>query len=97
MANVLLEAAACGRPVLASNVPGCRETFWEGISVFGFAARSAKELEKAMEKFINLDYDKKVQMGKAGRKKMENQFSRDIVIDMYEEEINKLAHSGRKD
>lgn len=97
MANVLLEAAASGRPVLASNVPGCRETFREGISGFGFAARSAKELEKAMEKFISLDYDKKVQMGKAGRKKMENQFSRDIVIDMYEEEINKLAHSGRKD
>lgn len=92
MANVLLEAAACGRPVLASNVPGCKETFREGVSGFGFAARSAKELEKAMEKFINLDYDKKVQMGKAGRKKMEKQFSRDIVIDMYEEEINKLAH-----
>lgn len=92
MANVLLEAAACGRPVLASNVPGCRETFREGVSGFGFAARSVKELEKAMEKFINLDYDKKVQMGKMGRKKMEKQFSRDIVIDMYEEEINKLAH-----
>lgn len=92
MANVLLEAAACGRPVLASNVPGCRETFDEGISGFGFEARNAKDLEKAMEKFIKLDHEKKAEMGRAGRKKMEKQFNRNIVVRMYEKEIERFAH-----
>ncbi len=90
MANVLLEGAACGRPVLASNVPGCRETFDEGVSGFGFKARSSRDLERVMEKFIELDYEKKVEMGKAGRKKMEKEFSRDIVVKMYEKEIERF-------
>ncbi len=92
MANVLLEGAACGRPILASNVPGCKETFDEGISGFGFKAKNSKDLEKVMEKFINLDYEKKVEMGKAGRKKMEREFNRDIVVKMYEKEIERFTH-----
>lgn len=91
MSNVLLEAAACGRPVLATNVPGCKETFEEGVSGFGFAAKSVKELEEAMERFIQLDYEQKRQMGKAGRERMEKKFNRDIVVKMYEKEVGKLA------
>ncbi len=41
MSNVCLEAAATGRPVIASDVPGCRETFDEGVSGMGFEPRSA--------------------------------------------------------
>ncbi len=90
MANVLLEAAACGRPILASNIPGCRETFDEGISGFGFEPRSVDSLVSAMKKFINLPYDKKREMGLAGRKKMECEFDRNIVVSAYMEEINRI-------
>lgn len=90
MANVLLEAAACGRPVLASKVPGCMETFDEGISGYGFEARDAKDLIRAIEKFINLDYSAKEQMGIAGRRKMEREFDRKIVIDAYAKEIDEI-------
>lgn len=92
MSNVLLEAAACGRPVLASNVPGCKETFEEGVSGLGFAAKNVKELEKAMERFIQMDYEQKVKMGKAGRERMEKKFSRNIVIKMYEKELEGIVH-----
>ncbi|MCI8871310.1 MAG: glycosyltransferase family 4 protein [Lachnospiraceae bacterium] len=92
MSNVLLEAAACGRPVLTTNVPGCKETFEEGVSGFGFAAKNVKELKEAMERFIQLDYEKKVQMGKAGRERMEKKFNRDIVVKMYEKELGRIAH-----
>jgi len=91
MANVLLEGAACGRPVLASNVPGCKETFDEGISGFGFAAKSVEELQRIMEKFIQLDYQKKIEMGKAGRKKVEKEFDRTIIINRYEKEIRNIC------
>jgi galacturonosyltransferase len=87
MANVLLEAAACGRPVLASNVPGCRETFDEGVSGLGFEAKSVDSLVSVIERFITLPYEKKVAMGLAGRKKMEQEFDRQIVVEAYMKEI----------
>lgn len=90
MANVLLEGAACGRPVLASNVPGCKETFDEGESGFGFQAGNVRELEKAMERFIHLDYQKKMEMGKAGRLKMEKEFNRKIIINKYKKAIKSI-------
>lgn len=90
MSNVLLEAAAVGRPVLTTNVPGCQETFEEGVSGFGFASRSVDELERAVEKFIHLSHEEKVKMGIAGRQKVEKEFDRKIIIDAYAEEISKI-------
>ncbi len=83
MANVLLEAAACGRPVLASRVPGCRETFEEGVSGFGFEAKDVNSLVQAIEHFLSLDQQERKEMGLAGRRKMEKEFDRNIVIDAY--------------
>ncbi|MDN5334311.1 MAG: hypothetical protein PWP59_1573 [Sphaerochaeta sp.] len=96
MANVLLEAAACGRPVLASNVPGCRETFDEGISGIGFEPRSVDALIKAIEQFIALPLEEKVAMGLAGRRKIENEFNRQIVVDAYMKEIENILEGNKK-
>ena len=87
MSNVILEASATGRPILASNIPGCREGFDEGQTGFGFEARSADSLYEAIKKFIALSYDEKVQMGQAARKKMEKEFDRKLVVAAYLEEI----------
>jgi galacturonosyltransferase len=98
MSNVLLEAAATGRPVLASNVPGCRETFDEGISGFGFVPRSVDSLVQSIERFIALPHEQKAAMGLAGRKKMEREFDRQIVVDAYMREIeNILEENDKKD
>lgn len=90
MANVLLEASALGRPVLASKVPGCRETFDEGITGIGFAVRNADALYEALENFILLGYTEKVEMGKAARRKMEKEFDRQKVIEAYLKEIKSI-------
>lgn len=90
MANVLLEAAACGRPILASNIPGCQETFDEGVTGFGFESKNVESLCETIEKFIDLPYEQKCEMGKAGRKKIEKQFNRQIVVNKYLEQINLL-------
>ena len=90
MANVLLESAAAGRPILTTYVPGCRETFDEGISGFGFEVRDVKSLEEAIENFILLPHEEKRKMGKAGRIKMENLFDRKIILNMYVDEIESL-------
>ncbi|MEK4129098.1 glycosyltransferase family 4 protein [Solibacillus sp. FSL W8-0474] len=87
LANVLLESAATGRPVLASKVPGCIETFDDGVSGFGFEVKNVESLVKAILKFINLPYEKKIEMGIAGRKKMEKEFDRNFVVKAYINEI----------
>lgn len=87
MSNVLLESAACARPVIASAIAGCQETFDEGISGFGVKPRDKKDLEDVMEKFVLLSYDQKAEMGIAGRRKVEKNFDRKFVIDAYMREL----------
>ena len=87
MSNVLLEAAATGRPVIATRISGCMEAFEEGKTGFGFTPGHAEELIKAMEKFLALSVEERKQMGLAGRKKMELEFDREKIADAYMEEV----------
>jgi glycosyltransferase involved in cell wall biosynthesis len=95
-ANVLLESASAGRPVLASRVPGCNETFEEGVSGIGFEVKSVDSLVDAILKFIQLPYEEKNKMGLAGRKKMEKEFDRNIVINAYIQELKMLIGEENK-
>jgi glycosyltransferase involved in cell wall biosynthesis len=90
-ANVLLESAATARPVISTRVPGCQETFDDGVTGFGCEVRNAKSLAEAMIRFINLPYEQKAAMGLAGRRKMEREFDRNIVINAYMEEIKAIC------
>lgn len=94
MANVLLEGAATGRPIIASNIPGCRESFDEGKSGFGCEVKSADSLFEAMVKLIATPYAERVEMGKYGRKKMEEQFDRRIVAKIYINRIEEIIGRG---
>jgi len=91
MANVLLEGASTGRPVIASNIPGCRETFDEGKTGFGCKVKSDDSLADAMRKFIELSYEEKASMGIAGREKVKKEFDRSIIVNAYLDEINKIV------
>lgn len=90
MSNALLESAACGRPILASNIPGCRETFEEERTGFGFKEKDQKELCQALERFIQLPYEQKKLMGIRAREKMEKEFDRQKVVNTYIETIKNL-------
>lgn len=96
MSNVLLESAAAGRPVIATDVPGCRETYDAGISGISCHAKDRDDLARAIREFIELPYEQKAAMGRAGRQKMEREFDRTIVIRTYLEEIEN-ALGAKKD
>lgn len=83
MSNVNLESAANGRPVITTNVPGCRETVEDGKTGYLVEAKSVQSLISAVEKFIKLPYYQKESMGREARKKVERDFDRQIVIDSY--------------
>lgn len=80
MANTNLECAACGRPVITSDIPGCREAVIDGVSGYLCSSRDADSLYAAMEKFSNLSYEQRRKMGLAGRKHMEEQFDKKEVV-----------------
>lgn len=94
-ANVLLESASSGRPVLASKVPGCIEAFDEGVSGFGFKVKNVDSLIETIITFIELPYEKKKNMGFAGRRKMEKEFDRNFVINAYTNEIDMIISEVR--
>ena len=83
MSNVNLESAANGRPVITTNVPGCKETVDDGITGFLIESKNSKSLIDAIERFINLPYSQKVLMGQEARKKVEKEFDRQIVVREY--------------
>lgn len=90
MSNVNLESAANGRPVITTDVPGCRETVDDGVSGFLVKVKDSQSLIDAIETFMNLTYEQKKQMGLEGRKKVESEFDRQIVVKEYLDAINRL-------
>lgn len=92
MANALLEASACGRPVLASDIPGCKETFIDKETGLGFKPQDVDDLVRTIKEFIYLPYSEKKQMGIKARKKMEDEFDRKIIIKEYLKSIYDISN-----
>lgn len=90
MSNVLLEGAAMGKPLLASNIPGCKEIIDDKKNGFLFEPRSADDLEEKIIKFINLTDDERKRMGESSRKKVVEEFDRQIVINEYMKVIESI-------
>ncbi|WP_260510283.1 glycosyltransferase family 4 protein [Paenibacillus typhae] len=90
LSNVLLETAAMGRVLIASNIPGCRETIDVGKNGFLFEAGNTKDLVKKIKEFILLSYSSKKEMGIYSRKKIEKEFDRSLVVKAYLDKVNEL-------
>ena len=83
MSNVLLESCSSGRPIITTDRPGCREIVDDGYNGFVVKEKDSKDLIDKIEKFINLPYNDRVQMGLNGRNKIIKEFDRQIVVDHY--------------
>jgi len=91
LSNVLLESLACGRPIITTDRPGCKEVVEDGINGFMVKQKDVDDLIEKIEKFLFLSNKEKKQLGLNGRKKVEREFNRKIVIDSYIKEIQKNA------
>ena len=80
MSNVLLEAAATGRPVITSDIYGCREAVDEGVTGLLCTVKDADSLYEQMKKMALMPREERAQMGLAGREKMERQFDKKLVV-----------------
>ena len=81
MSNVLLEAAATGRPIIASYIPGCREAVDEGRSGYTFRSQDKYGLYETIKKVASLTWEQRQEMGLAGRRRMEELFDKQMVVE----------------
>ncbi len=91
MSNVCMEAAAAGRAVIATNISGCREIVDDGTSGYLVKVNDTQDLIRAVESFLNLSYNERMQMGKAGKAKMTAEFDRKDVVLKYMKEIERFG------
>ena len=77
--KVLIEAAACGRAVITTDMPGCRDAIEPGVSGVLVPVRDAMALAEAIEGLL-IDDVRRRQMGRAGRELAEREFSIEKVV-----------------
>ena len=91
MSNVLLESCACGRPIITTDRPGCREIVEDGVNGFVVKQQDSQDLIEKIEKFLGLSWEERKQMGLKGRLKVEREFDRNIVVNKYLREISRAG------
>ena len=88
LSNVLLEASAIGRPVITSDIPGCKEAVNDGKTGYLTEVKNADDLYEKMKTFVDLPFEEKKLLGKNARNKMENEFDKKMVVKQTISKIN---------
>jgi glycosyltransferase involved in cell wall biosynthesis len=100
--TTLLEAAACGRPLVASDIPGCRDVIEDGVNGYLIPPNDHYALAEALERLVN-DPNSRRRMGLAGRQLILDKFSKHKVnaatFDVYQRSLatNKETSSLERD
>ncbi len=89
----LLEGGAMARPLIATDVPGCREIVKDGVTGLLCEVRSASSLAGAMARFIEMGVDQRQALGDAARAKVVSEYDERAVIDAYLEVLKPLRRS----
>jgi glycosyltransferase involved in cell wall biosynthesis len=87
----LLEGAAMARPLIATDVPGCREVIEDGVNGFLCVVRDVRSLADGMARFADLPMAEREAMGAASRCMVQERFSEEVVIQAYLDELARIA------
>jgi len=88
--RTLLEAASMGRPIIATDVTGCREVVKNGVNGYLCRVRNATDLTIKIKNFLRLSVDERRSMGLEGRAIVEEEFNEKILIEKIVSQIEKL-------
>lgn len=91
MSNVLLEAASMARPLIATNVTGCRDIVEHGVNGLLCKVRDGKDLAAQMKQMMSLPASEREIMGRKGREKMIREFDKKKVIEIYLQAIDEIT------
>ena len=88
----LAEAAACGLPIVTTDVPGCRQVVEDGVNGILVPPREAGPLADAIERLVR-DAELRRTMGAASRRRAEREFGLDrIVVDTFDVYQSVMGH-----
>ena len=91
LSRTLLEGAAMGKALLASNVPGCKEVVIDGFNGFLFDVKNAKSLASKMSLYMTLSKNEKRLLGENSRKLAEKKFDERFVIEEYVKTVAQIV------
>lgn len=89
LSRSLMEACAVGRPIIATDIPGCRETVDEGKNGFLVKVKDSSSLAEGMLRYLSLSDAEKQAFSRHSRKKAEETFDVRQVIKEYEKDLAK--------
>lgn len=89
--RTLMEASAMGRPIVATDVPGCREVVENGVTGLLCEVKNADSLTQQMEQMLLLDHAARAEMGVAGRAKVAREFDENVVVERYKGTIRAVT------
>jgi glycosyltransferase involved in cell wall biosynthesis len=88
----LLEAAACARPIVSTDTPGCREVVQDGVNGILVPQGDSRSLADALEQLAR-DPALRVRMGREGRSRVERFFTKELIVrqtlDLYGEALGR--------
>ena len=88
--SAIFKDSSMSRPIIASDVPGCREVVEDKVTGFLCKVKSVDDLAEKMLLFINLSNSEKIEMGAKGREKVALEFSTEEVCHKYLKMIESL-------
>ncbi|WP_250534494.1 glycosyltransferase family 4 protein [Caballeronia sp. AZ10_KS36] len=89
--RTLMEASAMGRPIVATDVPGCREVVEHGINGLLCEVKSADSLAEQLERMLTLPIEERDAMAQRGREKVAREFDEKNVVERYKSTIHAIT------
>ena len=93
--RILLEGAAMAKPLVATDVPGCRDVVQDGVNGLLCAARDAGSLAAAMRRMTQMTAEQRTQMGRSGRRMVEERFDERFIDQAYVDAVLKATAAKR--
>jgi len=93
LSRVLLEAAAMGKPIVTTDVPGCRQVVSHGENGLLCAPQDAESLATQLRAFIEMPPAERQRLGQAGRDKAEREYDQAFVLSAYERKIKEVLQT----
>ena len=90
--RTLLEGAAMGKPLIATDVPGCNHVVNDGVNGFLCKVKNSESLANAMQKMYGLEPEERTSFGKSSRAIIEEIFDEHIVVQKYMRSIIELTN-----
>lgn len=92
--RTLIEAAATARPLIATDVPGCRDIVEAGVTGLLCAPKNAESLAGTCMHFLSLSPETRAAMGVAGRKRLEDHYNQGVIVAQYQSAIRAVLLNG---